>query len=436
MSISTEHSRTIEKFSSSSPRTNPQIQASLSKAIENFECENYRTAVYHFERTFGLVQSQGPEDLLFVISMCLGVSHAAIGEHEASLKCLDFAQSQQGLSAEGEWPEKLVRLIDLLQLLISTNNIEMKFSEILSKLREDAGIIHEELTMVSQQLRSSLLESLDLIPHASVSVMQEVKKFDLSVTPSIYVRLLGHFEAYCSDGTPLRLCPHRKSQDLFKLMTTVPGTSFHKEQLHAIFWADEEPSQAAGKLHTAVSRLRNSLSEAGFGDDAILFEDGYYHFNEAIVVHSDLAQFESHREAGSRYEAIGETELAISEYESAIALYRGEYLQGLVWEDWLLPRRVHIEQEFIELLSRISNCYYVCEHFMQAADYCYRVLGYDNLREDIYRRLMRCLHHQGQRNQAIKVYKELQNVLKQELGVEPMQQTKELIELIKEERLV
>ena len=59
----------------------------------------------------------------------------------------------------------------------------------------------------------------------------------------------------------------------------------------------------------------------------------------------------------------------------------------------------------------------------------------ENCSEDIYRRLMVCYYHIGQRDKSLKLYKKCAKVLKDELEVKQTNKTIELYGKIKESQL-
>lgn len=427
-------SRALNHLPASSEKW-PSARELFSSGAEHFERAEMHEATHDLEAALYLAESQDCEEIAPHAATSLALVRLSLGMLEEALSWFIFVQYLPKTHTEGIAVDQIQMMVVLLRALINSQKLNRRLIKFQSTLRGKVVDLEEEVSSLSNHIRIAMREGMNASFLPTMTVCgSEIQKGEEQV--EIRVRLLGSFSASFYDCTSVVLSPHRKSQALFKLLVAAPNARFHKEHLLSLFWRNEDPSSAINKLHTAVSRLRGSLAGSGLGDDALLFEDDFYFLNHRIQIDSDLQNFQTHIVTGLDMEAIGEVELAITEYEFAVALYRGEYLAELVGDDWFLPQRAQIEQEFIELLCQLTACYCTCARYVKAEACCRQLLRHDNLREDIYRRLMRCLSFQGKRNQALRVYQELHNLLKKELGVEPMQQTKSLVECIKEEESI
>ncbi len=249
---------------------------------------------------------------------------------------------------------------------------------------------------------------------------------------TLYIRLLGFFDVRKDGGESILLCANRKGQMIFKYILSQLGRRFHKERLLATFWPNEDPEDAIGKLHIAISRLRSSLAKAGLGN-AIVYENDTYGLCPGLRIESDVARFDARYRVGNLHMASGANDTAMQEFEQALPLYRGAYLAEIVGEDWPIQERMRLEEQYLILLSHLAKWHYAKESFQRAIDYCLRFLALDDLREDVYRLLMRSLYRTGRRNQALRVYRDLTILLDKELSVEPMLETQDLINAIRNE---
>ncbi|HMA33586.1 MAG TPA: bacterial transcriptional activator domain-containing protein, partial [Chloroflexia bacterium] len=136
---------------------------------------------------------------------------------------------------------------------------------------------------------------------------------------------------------------------------------------------------------------------------------------------------------GQTLERAGRGPEAVAPYESAVDLYRDDYLVENLYDDWTATTRTHLRDTYLGMLARL------CDQYLQAGrvDDCLqaarKMLAKDTYREDAHRYVMRCLHLQGQRNQALLQYQICEEVLGADLGVQPTAQTTDLYLRIKNE---
>jgi DNA-binding SARP family transcriptional activator len=378
-------------------------------------------------------QAHGQAAIAGQAAALLALMHYDSADYDNALKWLKSVQPQLQADAGAHWIGLLTSLKTILLAHAAALEARRKIDSALVQLTDEISILEHESQKKANELWQALLDepqavSSQEITHPSPAVS--------SKQPDLIVHLLGRFSVQRPDGTEIKLCSNRKGQSIFRMMATRPGRRFHRETLLSSFWKDEDPQVSLGKLHVAISRLRRSLVKAGFGEDVLQFADDSYFFMEGLRIESDLERFQAHLEAGQQMEAMGESTLAIDEYEAAVKIYRGEYLADAVGEDWPLPMRARLEQQYLELLFQLAQCYYHSQRYQEAEETCRALLRKDNLREDVYRQLMCCLSRRGQRAQALMLYQELEQILRAELGVLPMGETTELMINIRDEQEV
>jgi DNA-binding SARP family transcriptional activator len=132
----------------------------------------------------------------------------------------------------------------------------------------------------------------------------------------------------------------------------------------------------------------------------------------------------------------GRDQEAVAEYEAARALYRGDFLSQDLYADWAVAPRARYEEMFLTVLGHLAEHYLEAQRYVDGASCCRQILARDSFREDAYRQLMRCYSRMGRRNHALREFQSCQEVLRRELGVEPMRETVELYERIAREESV
>ena len=137
----------------------------------------------------------------------------------------------------------------------------------------------------------------------------------------------------------------------------------------------------------------------------------------------DVDAFEYHRAAGRRLEREGRVDEAAKEYELAVELYLGDYLEEDPYEEWTLLRREALKDTYLAILSKLAERSMKEEDYESGIIYCQKTLARDSCREDSYRQLMRCYSRLGQRSRALCWYQFCVRTLKVELDTSPDHQT-------------
>jgi DNA-binding SARP family transcriptional activator len=255
---------------------------------------------------------------------------------------------------------------------------------------------------------------------------------------SLYVQVLGKF-AVRYQGQVVSLGSNKNGRAIFRYLTMLPERRAAKDVLLELLWPDDPPHKAGHKLHIAVSTLRQALNEAlqmPQDGESVLFIDDRYALSPELYIQLDAAVFAAHVQVGERLEREGKAAEAMVEYEAACALYGGDFLVEDLYADWTIARRARLEELYLTLLGRLARHYLDEERHAESISCCRQILARDSFREDAYRHLMRCYSRIGRRNQALREFRECQEVLRRELGVSPMRETVALYEQIVREETV
>ncbi len=240
---------------------------------------------------------------------------------------------------------------------------------------------------------------------------------------SLNIRLLGGFEAHLASGAPIAPIG-RKAQALLAYLALAPGTPHAREKLTALLWSDRGEAQARSSLRQALSELRKALAGA---DPPPLETEG-----EAVALAADAVVVDV--EVFGRLIAGGEC----PSLESAVALYRGDLLDGLIvpdpaFEDWLRGERQQWRERARDAMTRLLALQLADGEAEGAFATARRLLGLDPLQEAAHRAIMRLNADKGERALALKQYQACRDLLRDELGVEPDGETERLHEEIRRE---
>jgi len=228
----------------------------------------------------------------------------------------------------------------------------------------------------------------------------------------IRLELLGGFGARDEAGRELAI-GSRKAQALLAFLGLSPGNPQSREKLTNLLWSDRGDAQARSSLRQALSELRRALPESAppilrAQRDAVWLEPG--------AVEVDVVTLENLID-GAEPEALSE----------AVALYRGDFLDGLevrdaAFEEWRRGERERLRERTSQALVRLLDH----QTGEQAIATARRLLALDPLNEATHRRLMRLYADAGDRNMALRQYQACREVLLAELEVEQDAATQKL----------
>ena len=243
----------------------------------------------------------------------------------------------------------------------------------------------------------------------------------LSDSSAIIVRCLGNFKVLVGGQ---ELTQERwvsaKARDLLAYFVTFRGERIPAEQAFEAIWA-EKPGRGMTAFHTALTRLRNALRTNDPAPRFVLVETGEYYLDSARFS-IDVDEFDA---ALANARAAMHDEIVARWLEVAIGLYHGEYL-GNLYFDWLFPERRRLSQEYLGALRQLADYHFSCERYTRSLDLLHRALRIDNLVEELHCQVMRVYSALGDRAGLMRQYQELNDLLKNELGIEPLPGTKSL----------
>ena len=239
----------------------------------------------------------------------------------------------------------------------------------------------------------------------------------------VSIQMLGTFSITIENLT-LKLSSSR-GLSLFKYLILHHKQSIPREVLMDIFWSDAEPETARNSLNVALHSLRRALGNV-MDFPVILFEDGAYHLASNLHVWLDVEEFERCVRAGQRLEARDHFTAALAEYESAISLYQGDFLEQNPYEEWTVLDRERLRMAYLDTLDRLSRIYFNQERYAACITVCQLILSRDRCREDAHCLLMRCYSRQGQHHLAVRQFQICVTALRTELDVEPTLETTQL----------
>ena len=205
-----------------------------------------------------------------------------------------------------------------------------------------------------------------------------------------------------------------------------------REKLAAVFWEDLPALTARKYLRNALWRLKQMLEAAGYDADRILsITDEHVRILCSEEVRIDLDVFEAAYAGASRFQPEALSSVQVEALETAADSYTGDLLQG-IYEDWTLYDRERFRLMYLGICQKLMLHHGAYRRFDQALYHGERILAIDPAREKIHRHMMRLYAMTGDRNSALAQYKRCKQILKDELNLSPMKETRALYREIME----
>jgi predicted ATPase/DNA-binding SARP family transcriptional activator len=214
-----------------------------------------------------------------------------------------------------------------------------------------------------------------------------------------------------------------KTKALFQILIGERGRYFSKDQLIERLWPEtEDLGTAASNLRGRVRELRRLLEPdllKGSKSRYILTRREGYCFNSEADCWVDVEEFAHCLQDGERLLQAGYLGEALTAFEQALQLYRGDYLPDVLYEEWALERRAHWRQEHLLALERSAELHAQLGRLSEARTRCRQLLEREPYRESTWLLLMRLHAAAGERAEALCAYERCCEVLQEELGVDP-----------------
>lgn len=230
----------------------------------------------------------------------------------------------------------------------------------------------------------------------------------------IIVKSLGKFEI--SDDLHImndEIIRSDMVKKLFMYLLTHRDHAATVQELSEALWREDEVDNPAGALKNLMYRLRTLLKK-NLGDAPyIITSQGSYGWNPEIEVELDIEKFEKYYK---RAKAVSKQE-GLSDYESAVALYRGDFMENNTENHWAATLSTYYHSMFLNAVKVLSELYLERERYQDMEDLCVYAVQMDNVDEELYCYHIMALIKQNKCELALKRYEEACKILYDALGV-------------------
>ncbi len=249
---------------------------------------------------------------------------------------------------------------------------------------------------------------------------------------AIQVQTLGNFQVWVGGEKILsKEWGRDKTLQLFQfLVTSRHRRGLHKEQIIDRLWEDLDTKSGEQTFKVALHGVnkvlepnRKSRSEARFVK------------REGLAYQLALEEIWIDADAMENFIALGnqflheDPDAAKLAYQEAIQLHHGVYLPSRLYEDWSSGERERLQVLALGTTITLGELL-LDENPLESIRLAQQALLLDPTWEDAYRLEMQAYLKKGNRPMAIKTYRQCEEVLEEEFGIEPLPETKKLIEEI------
>jgi predicted ATPase/DNA-binding SARP family transcriptional activator len=227
---------------------------------------------------------------------------------------------------------------------------------------------------------------------------------------TLRISLLGDFQI-SFDGDAWRLNAPPMTTPLLAYLLIHRSQEVPRETLAFSLWPDDIEEVALGKLRRHLYQLQNALPESQ-GEKWIIVDRKVVKWNRRAGYWLDVEAFE----------ALGQRDHRLAE---AIELYRGEFMQShdLEWISFERERLSGLQSRYLE---QAMSVFAETGNRTQARAFGGKLLIRDPYREDIVVKMMRSYLTDGERKAALELYAQLEQVLVEDLDIQPLDSTQQM----------
>jgi DNA-binding SARP family transcriptional activator len=234
------------------------------------------------------------------------------------------------------------------------------------------------------------------------------------------IQLFGAFHLTYG-GELLKQPLQARVQSLLAYLILTHGAPQPRQHLAFSLWPDSSEEQAYNNLRKALFQLRSTLPNA---DQLMRTDNRTVQWLPDVHCAVDVIEFEQHIAAADTSSHRHESAAVQSHLSAAAALYSGDLLPGC-YDDWLVPEREQLREQYVNVLQRLIDLLEQSLDYPGAIHEANCLLRADPLHEETYRHLMRLHALHGDRAAALRTYHTCATTLLRELGVDPSPLTQE-----------
>lgn len=276
-------------------------------------------------------------------------------------------------------------------------------------------LLEQERELAFPLLATYLNHTDSTIANLSAALLAHLQRVP---PPPLHIVTLGKFEVWQGKRqVSPRALGKRRAREVLALLLLAPAYTLSFDQMVDALWRDKPPAAAQALFHQATSALRRALEPElpnKFPSRYVQVEEGQITLRLPPNSTVDFKEFEAHCRA--------------EEWDAALALYHGDLFPDDRYAEWAVAPREHLKRLYLRALLITAHRQMKAGHAREALDMCHRVLEIDPWQEDAVLLGMRACLAFNDRAGAIRLYRELERTLREELNTTPQAALRELYE--------
>jgi len=243
------------------------------------------------------------------------------------------------------------------------------------------------------------------------------------MSQALNIQMLGNFTLRYGDqsidDTSNRM---KKVWLLLAYLIFCRNSAASQEHYLSLLGSGEDSADPNGRLKAMFYRARtmlNQLSEDA-GHNWIIRKNGTYAWNTDIPLHLDAEEFEQLCKSA---EKTVNAEEKLNLYLQALELYKGDFLQKLAVDPWVMPINVYYHQLYLNACEQALELLESAKRWEDMASLCRKALKIEPYSEEICQFLMKACIHSGNRAEARRIYEEMSELIFSTFGVMPNEES-------------
>ncbi|WP_433748768.1 BTAD domain-containing putative transcriptional regulator [Falsibacillus pallidus] len=378
-----------------------------------------------------------------LIKLCMGISYVYSGKLEDAMKEISEAKKgslicgdQYGLMAEEYW---------LARIALDMGD-DGAFGQFMSKFLQDVQFgeyeffLKNHTTFGPKDLQAHIplllkAKELEIDSVYTRKLLKEAGYDEIESHPgySLTVATLGEFHVRMGD----RLIEDKdwqreKAKELFQFFIIHKGEWWNKEELCEELWPENSSKSNDRDFKVALNALNNALEPNRKPREKPFFVqrvNNGYGLNPKAMIEIDCILMQRWIQEGLDEHS---PEKSGALLKKGISLYNGEFLAEKKGCSWCEGEKEKWKLIFLRGAERLAQIAVQTEQYDEAISWCEKILEQDSSWEEAYRLLMFCYYQKNNRPQALKWFNKCVKKLNEELGVEPMERTRQMYGMILE----
>ncbi len=270
---------------------------------------------------------------------------------------------------------------------------------------------------------AATLMGTETTPSSRDSAKPAVTSSTSNKPPCLEILTLGRFQVLRNSRVPIgeKQWGGNRTKLLLKSIIVHGLQEIPKEIIIEDLWPESNPGSAIQNFKVTLHRLRKCLEP----DLKKHHRSAYIHLKGNRVsldtnrCRIDVQEFLRCCKDIKRAALAKETRAILQLGQKAMELYQGDFLPEDPYASWAEMKRLALKDEYLAALMAMADIYIETEQFETAIQCCQLAIAADACLENANGKLMRIYVRQGRRNDAVKLYRQLETALEQDLGVKP-----------------